>query len=52
MNVNSIVENVTRIKFRITINIDMSVKIKKNIVRAKKMIFGTLLHVIAKMENI
>ena len=51
VNVNLIVENVTQIKGWITINVDLSVKIWKNIVCANKIIFGILLHVIVKMVN-
>ena len=36
MNVNSIVENITRIKIRITINVDASVRTPKNVVLEKK----------------
>ena len=43
------VENVIQIKIRITI---MSVKIQKNIAYTKKIIFGILLHVVAKIINI
>ena len=42
-------ENVIQIKSGITINVDASVK---NIIYVKKIIFGTLLHVVAKMVNI
>ena len=42
-------ENVIQIKGRITINVDVS---KKNVMHAKRPMFGTLLHVIVKMENI
>ena len=45
------VENVTRIKSRIKINVDVSAKIKKkNIMCAKKIIFGILPHVLVKMS--
>ena len=43
------VENVIQIKSGITINVDMSVK---NIIYVKKIIFGILLHAVAKMVNI
>ena len=43
------VENVIQIKSGITI---MSVKIQKNIAYTKKVIFGILLHVVAKTINI
>ena len=42
-------ENVIQIKSEIMINVDASVK---NIIYMKKVIFGTLLHVVAKMVNI
>ena len=41
--VNSIVEYVTLFKAGITINVEMSVIILKNIMRAKNIIFGILL---------
>ena len=43
------VENVIQIKSGIRINVDMSVK---NIIYVKKIIFGILLHPVAKMVNI
>ena len=42
-------EDVIQIKRGIMINVDMSVK---NIIYMKKIIFGILLHVVAKMQNI
>ena len=42
-------ENVIQINGRIMINVDVSVK---NITYVKKIMFGILLHVIVKMENI
>ena len=42
-------ENAIQIKTKITINVDMSVK---SIIYVKKYIFGFLLYVVAKMENI
>ena len=42
-------KNVIQINGGITINADVSVK---NVMYMKKIIFGTLLHVIVKMENI
>ena len=42
-------ENVIQVSGGITINVDLSLK---NIVYVKKVIFGILLHVIAKMVNI
>ena len=41
-------ENVIQINGRIMINVDVSVK---NITYVKKIMFGILLHVIVKMEN-
>ena len=49
---NLMVENVTQIKRGIKINVGASVKIKKNIVCTKKIIFGILLHLVTKMSNI
>ena len=43
------VENVIQIKSGIAINVDVSVK---NIIYVNKIIFGILLHVVAKMVNI
>ena len=42
-------ENVFQIKSRIMINVDVNAK---NIIYVKKIIFGILLHVVAKMGNI
>ena len=42
-------KNVIQINGGITINVDVSVK---NIIYVKKIIFGLLLRVVAKMENI
>ena len=42
-------ENIIQINGAITINVDVSVKI---IIYVHKIIFGILLHVVAKMENI
>ena len=49
VNVNLMVENVIQIKNGIMINAEASVK---NIIYVKKIISGTLLHVVAKMVNI
>ena len=46
------VENVIQIKSEITINVTASVKTYKNIMGAKKIIFGILLHVDVKTVNI
>ena len=46
------VGNVIQIKSGILINVRASVKIKKNIVCAKKIIFGMLLHAVLKIVNI
>ena len=50
-NINLMVENVVQIKIGITINICVSAKIQKNIICAKRIIFGVLLHPVAKMVN-
>ena len=52
VNVNLMVENVIKIKSEITINIGVSTKSQKNVICAKKIIFGILLHVVVKMVNI
>ena len=49
LNVNLMKENAIQINGGITINVDWSVK---NIMYVKKIIFGILLHVVVKMENI
>ena len=41
-------ENVIQINVGITINVDVSVK---NVMYAKKIIFGILLHAVVKMEK-
>ena len=46
VNINSIEENVTRIKSGITINIGVNVKFQQKIMRVKYIIFGILLHVL------
>ena len=46
------VENVIQIKSGITTNVGARVKTQKSIMFEKKIIFGTLLHVVAKMEDI
>ena len=45
------VENVTQIKSEMTISVGESVKILKNIMCTKKVIFGILPHVVVKMVN-
>ena len=45
------VENVIQIKSRITINVGAIAKTPKIIMCTKKIIFGILLHVVAKMVN-
>ena len=45
------VQNVIQIKSGTTTNVDISVKTLKNIMRAKKIIFGIMLYAIAKMVN-
>ena len=42
-------QNVIQINVGITINVDMSVK---NVIYVKNIMFGILLHVMVKMENI
>ena len=49
INVNLMEQNVIQINGGIMINVDVSVK---NIIYVKKIMFGILLHVIVKMENI
>ena len=49
INVNLMEQKIIQIKGGITINVDVSVK---NVVDVKKIMFGILLHVIVKMENI
>ena len=49
VNVNLMEENVIQINGGIMINVDVSVK---NIIYVKKIMFGILLHVIVKLENI
>ena len=49
VNVNLMEQNVSQIIGEITINVDASVK---NIIYVKKIMFGILLYVIVKMENI
>ena len=49
VNVNLMEESVIQIKSGITINADASVE---NIIHAKNIIFGTLLHVVTNIVNI
>ena len=49
VNVDLMEENVTQINGGIRINVDVSVK---NVMYVKKIIFGILLHVVVKTENI
>ena len=49
VNVNLMEENVIQINDGITINVDVTVK---SVMYVKKIMFGILLHVVAKMENI
>ena len=46
------IENLIQIKNGITINVGASAKIPDNIACGKEVIFGILLHVVLKMENI
>ena len=52
VSVNWMVENVIQIKRRITINVDVSKKIRENIKCAKKNRFGILVHILVKMVSI
>ena len=52
VNASLMVENVTRIKSGSTINVSASAKIQKNIMQVKTIIFGILIHVVAKMVNL
>ena len=49
VNVNLMEKNVIQSKSEVTRNVDMSVKIWKNIVYTKNILFGILLHVAVKM---
>ena len=49
VNLNLMGKNVIQINGGITINVDVNVK---NIIYVKIILFGILLHVIVKMENI
>ena len=49
VNVDLMEENVTQINGGIRINVDVSVK---DVMYVKKIIFGILLHVVMKTENI
>ena len=49
VNLNLMGKNVIQINGGITINVDVNVK---NIIYVKIIMFGILLHVIVKMENI
>ena len=51
VNVNLMVENAIQFKSWITLNIDVSLKILKNIMCEKKIAFGILQHVVVKMVN-
>ena len=48
-NVTLMAENVTPSKSEITVSVSVSAKILRCMICAKKIIFGTLLHVAAKM---
>ena len=50
--VNSMVENENEIKSGITTNVDVSAKIQRNIMHAKTILFGILIHALVKMANI
>ena len=49
VNVKFTEQNVNQVNGVITMNIDVSVK---NMIYMKKIMFGILLHVVVKMENI
>ena len=49
VKINLMVENVIQINGGIPINVDVSVK---SIIYVKMIIFGILLHIVVKMENI
>ena len=49
VNVNLMQENVTQIKSGITINVDVSAKIRENIICVKNFLMGILVHVLEKM---
>ena len=49
VNVDLMEENVIQINGEVMINVDVNVK---NVMYVKKIIFGILLHVVVKMENI
>ena len=52
INVKLMIRTVIQIKSGITINAAVTAKIQKNIVHVEKIIFGILVHVLAKMVNI
>ena len=52
VNVNSTVENEFQIKSGTTINVGVSVKIRKNVMCAKKIMFGIVLHVLVKIQKV
>ena len=52
VNVNLAIENVTRIKIGIMINVDVSANIQKNMMYVKKIIYGILAHLFMKLLNI
>ena len=51
VNVSLIVKNVTWMKSEITTSVGISMKMQKKIVYRKKVIFGILQYVVAKMVN-
>ena len=51
-NVIWMVRNVIQAKSGITVNVGFSIKTRYNKMRAKKIIFGILLHVFVKIANI
>ena len=51
VNVNLMVENVIQIKSGTTVNVDVAVKILKNIICVKKIIFTIRLNIVTKMVS-
>ena len=52
VDINLMIENIIQIQIGITINVDASAKIrKKNIVCAKKIAFGILVHILVKNDK-
>ena len=45
------IENTMQFKIGIVINVDVKAKFRENIMSVKKIIFGILVHVFAKLKN-